>query len=269
MKDIVENRKRLHLGHKIRLGFLVLRENGILWTVWLGTYYAASSLAEFAFRRMSVLAQSRPLSGISSTTINREIWNNWDWQARGDEWTLSAEWKDSLVRQVLRRHIPAGKCVCEIGPGAGRWTEHLQLLAARLVGVDISQKCVDLCRKKFRACNNTEFLVTQGNRLTGVADHSIDAIWSFDVFVHINADDVDEYVREFARVMRPGGVGVVHHAKKSVHGGWRSNLTAEAFRCMLEKQGFKVEEQMENWRDGDRTWQVGRYEDVVTVFRKK
>ena len=73
---------------------------------------------------------------------------------------ISPEWKESLVRQVLRKDIPAGKAVLEIGPGAGRWTEFLQPMSASVVGVDISQKCVDLSRDKFRNASNVKFLVT-------------------------------------------------------------------------------------------------------------
>ena len=267
MKDIVVNRQKIGWGRKLKLGLLVLRENGLLWTLYLGIYYTGSSLAEAAFRRMHDRARKLKLPGTSSATLNREIWNNWDWQAHGDEWTLSAEWKDSLERQILRKHIPAGKSILEIGPGAGRWTEFLQPLSASLIGVDISQKCVDLCREKFRSAGNTKFLTTQGNNLAGVEDKSVDAIWSFDVFVHIDEQDVAGYVREFRRVLRPGGVGVVHHGKGPVHGGWRSNLTAGKFKELLQAQGLTLVEQFESWEDNGKTFPVGRYEDVVTVFR--
>jgi ubiquinone/menaquinone biosynthesis C-methylase UbiE len=266
MKDIVVNRQKIGLGKKLKLGLLVLRENGLLWTLYLGIYYTCSTVAEVAFRRLHERARKLGLPGTSSAKLNREIWNNWDWEGRGDEWTLSPEWKESLVRQVLRKHIPAGKDILEIGPGAGRWTEFLQPMAASLIGVDISQKCVDLCREKFGSAGNAKFLVTQGNNLAGVEDRSVDAIWSFDVFVHIDTQDVAGYVREFRRVLRPGGVGVVHHGKGQVHGGWRSNLTPEKFKELLQAQGFTVDEQFESWEDAGKSLPVGRYEDIVTVF---
>src|SRR2546421_4520070 len=265
MKDIVVNRQKIGLSHKLRLGLLVLRENGVLWTLYLGFYYAGSSLAEVAFRRMHDRARKLGLPGTSSATLNREIWNHWDWEGRGDEWTLSPEWKESLVRLVLRKYIPTGKTVLEIGPGAGRWTEFLLPMSASLIGVDISQKCVDLCREKFRAGGNAKFLVTPGNSLEGAADQSVDAIWSFDVFVHIDIQDVAGYVREFRRVLRPGGVGVVHHGKGPGHGGWRSNLTAQKFKELLQAQGLNVVDQFETWDDAGKTFPVGRYEDEATA----
>jgi ubiquinone/menaquinone biosynthesis C-methylase UbiE len=267
MKDIVGNRGKIGLGRKVKLGWLVLRENGPIWTTYLGAYYVASSIAEAAFHRMHNRARSLGLPGTSSAKLNREIWNHWDWQAKGDEWTISPDWKESLVRCVLRKYIPDGKNVLEIGSGAGRWTEFLQPMSASLIGVDISQKCIALCREKFASAKNVKFLITQGNTLGGVDDQSIDAIWSFDVFVHIDNRDTEAYVREFRRVMRPGAIGLVHHSKEQVEGGWRSNLTAEKFKELLGAQGFTVVDQFEHWQEGAKSMPVGRYQDVVTVFR--
>jgi ubiquinone/menaquinone biosynthesis C-methylase UbiE len=267
MRDIVANRQRISLGRKIKLALLALRENGLLWTAYLGTYYLSSSLAEAAFGRMHTRARKLGLPGTSSANMNREIWGSWDWQEHGEEWALSAEWKDSLVRHVLRKYMPAGKNVLEIGPGAGRWTEFLQPMAAHLIGVDISQKCVDICRERFGRAGNAKFMTTEGNNLRGIDDQSVDAIWSFDVFVHINTEDAAGYVSEFRSVLRPGGVGVVHHAKHPTHGGWRSNLTADKFRQLLIDAGFSVAEQFQNWNDNGKLVPAGFYEDVVTVFR--
>jgi ubiquinone/menaquinone biosynthesis C-methylase UbiE len=182
----------------------------------------SSSIAEAAFARLQHAKRTRSLPGTSSTAMNRAIWNHWDWTAGGEEW------KESLVRCVLRRYIPSGVNVLEIGPSAGRWTEILQKDAVHLTSVDISETCVNLCREKFREAHNCTFLVTQGSDVAGVADQSIDAIWSFDVFVHINQAEVTNYVKEFRRVLRPGGSGVIHHGKfAGAEGGWRSDLTTE------------------------------------------
>jgi len=267
MKDIVANRQKIALRKKLKVGSALLRENGILWTLYLVAYYAASSAADMAFRRMHERALKFGLPGMSSPTSNRTIWDRWNWEHGGNEWTLSEEWKDSFQRCVLHKYMPVGKNVLEIGPGAGRWTELLQPIAASLVGVDISEKCVELCREKFGRAGNTRFISTTGNTLSGVEDRSVDAIWSFDVFVHINTSEAAGYVWEFRRVLRPGGVGVVHHGKQPEIGGWRSDLTAEKFKALLEGQGLIVVEQFQSWEDNGKTMPVGRYEDFVTVFR--
>lgn len=200
--------------------------------------------------------------------MNEEIWTSWDWSGDGEEWTPSAAWKQSLVACVLEKYLPEGVDVLEIGPGAGRWTEALLRRANHLTGVDISETCVEICRRKFADKPNANFFKTSGRDLIGVADSSIDAVWSFDVFVHINRPEVASYVEELRRVMRPDSVGVIHHGGGAgVHGGWRSDLTKEQLSCLLEQSGFVISDQFDRWTDGDQIYDVGPYQDVITVFR--
>ena len=155
MKDLVNNRKRMTLGTKFRLVGLTLKENGLLYTMLLGIYYGGSSVANSAFDAMQRLRKSSGLPGLNSRGLNAEIWDNWDWQAGGDEWTPSDDWKTSLVAQVLKPRVPSGSVVVEIGPGAGRWTEHLIPIASIYSGIDISKTCVEVCSKRFAADAST------------------------------------------------------------------------------------------------------------------
>lgn len=60
--------------------------------------------------------------------MNYEIWQNWDWEDSSEEWTESVEWKNSLIDNILLKHMAKGGNIVEVGPGAGRWTEALQKL---------------------------------------------------------------------------------------------------------------------------------------------
>ena len=42
---------------------------------------------------------------------------------------------------------------------------------------------------------------------------------------------------------------------------------AEKFKELLQAQGLTVVDQFETWDDAGKTFPVGRYEDVATVFR--
>lgn len=269
MKDIVANRRKLGLARKLRVARMVLRENGPGWTLLFGTYYVASALADRAHALMHRLRLARHLPGLNSATLNREIWDGWNWERGGEEWTVSDAWKASLIEHVLRAHVPPGGLILEIGPGAGRWTEVLAGLAGHLTAVDISQECVEICRRKFSSCPNTEFHVTDGSSLPLIADSSIDAVWSFDVFVHINARETAGYIDEFRRVLRPGGRAVIHHgATGGCGGGWRSDVTADVFRGLVESRGLTLVAEIDRWRDGGREFEVSCYGDLVTIFEK-
>jgi SAM-dependent methyltransferase len=271
MKDIVENRQRLSLGQKAEMAKLALQENGVLWTALLGTYYAFSGVADKAFAAMARRRIAKNLPGLNSAAMNRLIWNSWDWSAAGEEWTPSEEWKQSVLACVLRPNIDVAGTVVEIGPGGGRWTEELQKRAAKVFGLDISQACVDTCTERFKDCDNVEFRVSSGTDLAGVDDGSVDSIWSFDVFVHINEKELRAYAAEFARVLKSGGGGVLHHGTAGgATGGWRSDVTDEKMREVLIDAGLEVVDQYRSWTDPDGTeHQAGLYDDAITVFRKK
>ncbi len=268
-RELIRNRRRLSFARKASLFGIVLRENGLAWTTLLAAYYATSAVAEWSFARLQRTKAERGLPGTSSLRLNERIWTDWDWSSGGDEWTLSPEWKSSLISCVLTRYVPEGVDTLEIGPGAGRWTAVLQPRARHLFGVDISETCIDICRRKFGGSSNTTFLKSSGADLNGVPDRSIDALWSFDVFVHINRRDVEAYVREFSRVMRHGAVGVIHHGSGAgTQGGWRSDLTTADFTRLLNESGFEIVDQFERWEDNGEVYSVGLYQDVVTVFRR-
>lgn len=184
------------------------------------------------------------------------------------EWTPSPEWKQSLTDEVLLPYIEPGRTVLEIGPGAGRWTETLQKIARRLILVDLWDKCIDPCKKRFSQCDNIEFFVNDGVSLGFIPSETIDFIWSFYVFVHVTPSDTEEYILEFSRVLKKGGRGIIHHAKEGgLHGGWRSRMTAELFSHMLQKHGLTIVSQFDS-RGNDEQFNVRFHHDIITVFEK-
>ncbi len=269
MKDIIENRVRLGGPTKARLLAMSLKENGLLWTGLIGIYYTASAIGEKAFSIASGLRKKHGLPGMNSVAINKVIWEQWDWSGKGEEWSPSSDWKQSVVRTLLAPNIAEGSAVVEIGPGGGRWTGDLQARAGKLIGIDISEACIRECQRRFAGCENVEFWVGSGADLNGVETGSTDAIWSFDVFVHINEPQFEAYAKEFARVLKPGGVGVVHHgAVGGASGGWRSDVTTADVERLLTSAGLRIEQQLSSWRDANEEFKAGLYGDVVTIFRK-
>lgn len=269
MKDLVQNRRRMTLGQKLNLAGLAVRENGLTWTLLLGVYGAASAVANKAFGGMQVLREKRGIPGMNSRAMNRAIWESWNWDGGGDEWTPNEEWKASLMTHILTPAVPAGAVVVEIGPGAGRWTGELLKHCSSYQGLDISATCVEVCQEKFGQDPKFRIGLTDGNSLPGVADRSVDLVWSFDVFVHINDTDVEAYLREIARVLKPGGRTVLHHGSAGgAHGGWRSNLTTAKMNELAAKHGLVVKSQIDGWQDGGTFHAAGLYEDIITTLEK-
>lgn len=89
----------------------------------------------------------------------------------------------------------------EIGPGAGRWTEILQKKAYKTIIADISEECIRICKDRFQEYSNIEYYLIRDSRLNFIANQSIDYIWSYDVFVHINPTDTEQYIADFQRIL--------------------------------------------------------------------
>jgi SAM-dependent methyltransferase len=107
------------------------------------------------------------------------------------------------------------------------------------------------------------FLLTD-RPLLDLSDESADAIWSYDVFVHVNPVDARSYFREFRRVLRPGGTVVVHHPGPPPAGGQertghRSDLTDEMVLAFAKENDLAIVEQ---------TREFVNEGDVLSVLRK-
>jgi len=110
----------------------------------------------------------------------------------------------------LRQHIPAGASVLEIGAGAGRFTQILAELGARVWVADLSPVQLDLNRR-YAAELGFETAVVE-RRLTDITDLSAYADASFDRVVAYGGpfsyvlERRGEALAECVRVLRPGGI---------------------------------------------------------------
>jgi ubiquinone/menaquinone biosynthesis C-methylase UbiE len=222
---------------------------------------------------MGVLGPAHRAWEGNSALENHRRWTQWDWSSGGEEWTASPEWKQALIDHVLLEWIPADSVVLEIGPGAGRWSAVLQPRQRRLILVDVADRPLAICRERFARAENVDYVLSSGNDLPGVSDSSIDAIWSFDVFVHVAPSDQAAYLDEVARVLGPGGVAVIHHAdgRNLGHlpsrGGWRSPMSRHLFATLATQRGLTVESQFDAWGAEGR-FNLAAYHDAITVCRK-
>lgn len=209
----------------------------------------------------------------------------WDqkhhWSADGGEWTGQAAlcgvsyevWKDSLVEHLIRPHL--GGEVLEIAPGHGRWSAYLIPASAFCTLVDLSPSCLDFCRQKFVAATNVDYFLTTGTSLPRYCSGQTDFVWSYDSFVHMAPAVVRAYLAEIARVLRPGGKAIIHHADirdpaahdQDTHPGWRSAVNREIVQFGAEAAGLNVERQFVFWDEAQRIG-VPRFGDAITALKK-
>lgn len=139
---------------------------------------------------------------------------------------------DANLRFLSEAGLRPGVRVLEIGSGKGRLLHHLldQGYAAR--GVEVRPEFIDESRRLF---GNLPVTRVDGTALP-FADHSFDAVLSFDVFEHIA--DSDGHLREVRRVLAPGGQYLLQTPNKWTNVvfetiRWRSFTAWRADHCAL------------------------------------
>jgi len=182
----------------------------------------------------------------------------WEWYARnhargaaggahlGDEWNTPAVIGADVDAAHLVAHLdtqvfapfldplrPMGT-ILEIGAGGGRFTSLLTEKATTVLAGDAAPTMLALLGARFHDRPGVKPLLLDGRTLAGVADGTVDAVFSYDVFVHLAAWDTFNYLREIRRVLRPGGRAIVHHGSALSELGWKK-FAADAER---ERQGL-------------------------------
>lgn len=177
---------------------------------------------------------------------NVSTWNaNSSWVAKGDEWSgmwgsSEMQWWGTLMPR-LHAFVPAGT-VLELGPGHGRWTHHLKDLSDELILVDLAESCIAACRERFAGARNISYHVNDGKSLAMVPDRSVDLAFSFDSLVHAEADVLKAYAAELARVLKPDGVGFIHHSNIGAYrrAADRARRVPDRLRRRLVARGLLV-----------------------------
>lgn len=100
---------------------------------------------------------------------------------------------------------PRGGLCVEVGCGPGRMTAALAARFERVVAVDVSPAMIARAQAAVRA-HNVSFGVVSGERLDSVEDGVANTLVCYLVLQHLpTRSAVLAYLREFARVLAPGG----------------------------------------------------------------
>jgi SAM-dependent methyltransferase len=110
-----------------------------------------------------------------------------------------------LKRYEFARPWCGGRTVLDAGCGVGYGAAHLAEVAASVVGVDRDEDAIAYARERY-ARPNVEFRVGKLLDLDA-ADGSFDVVCSFETIEHL--DDVEAFLAEVVRVLRPEGVFLV------------------------------------------------------------
>ncbi|HET8758886.1 MAG TPA: class I SAM-dependent methyltransferase [Solirubrobacteraceae bacterium] len=158
-----------------------------------------------------------------------------------------------VVRDHLEPYVRPDSVVLEIGAGGGRWTQYL-IAARKVVVAELNPAFFGYLRKRFkRHEEKLRFYETSGYELDGIDRESIDFVFSFGTFVHIDPEGIDAYLGEIHRVLRPGGNATLQYAdrtkpyfqKRETWDGF-SDMNGPRMERLLAARGFTVVEHDES-----------------------
>lgn len=193
------------------------------------------------------------------------LWNEYFQLAEAD---MDDQWREIIFPQIRDFDFEA---VLELAPGRGRNTEKLCGVSKKIYAVDLNSYALNQCRERigeeFNGCS-VEYHLNNGTDLAMIADSEITAIYCWDAAVHFDKEVTADYIREFARILKAGCKGFVHHSNlgdiaskdlsKNPH--WRSNVSKDFFADICRKNSLRVVSQT------DIPW--AGINDCTTVFAK-
>ncbi|MDP9192095.1 MAG: class I SAM-dependent methyltransferase [Acidobacteriota bacterium] len=146
-------------------------------------------------------------------------------------------------------HLAPGMTVLDFGGGTGWLSRALLQLGCKVILCDVSSSALRIARQAIEkhppigAVEDIQYLLYDGHRLD-VPDATVHRVICFDAFHH--APNPDQVIREFARILRPGGL-----AAFSEPGPHHSHSPQSQFE-------MRVYGVLENDVDVPHIWQVAR-----------
>lgn len=160
------------------------------------------------------------------------------------------EWGDPDVwtpLQFIRERFVApfinpDQTAVDIGCGGGRWTRYL--LGFKVVyAVDYYEPLLSEFRKSFRRHKHVVPVKNNGTDFPGIEPHSVDYIFSFGCFGHINRVLIDSYLGHIKEILKPGGNVIIHYSDKNklmAQDPAFSDNNPELMRGLVLSHDFKI-----------------------------
>jgi 2-polyprenyl-3-methyl-5-hydroxy-6-metoxy-1,4-benzoquinol methylase len=132
--------------------------------------------------------------------------------------------EQARLASVLGRILPrAGRGdgavrALDVGCGTGNLTRHLLALGAHVTAADLSPKLLDEVGRRFGGSGRLELQRLNGTDLQPLTSGSFDFVAAYSVLHHV--PDYVAFVREMARVTRPGGLVMIDHERTDA--SWNS-----------------------------------------------
>lgn len=149
-------------------------------------------------------AQTDPMWGVLSEPTKRGR------QWRVEEFFETGRREISLLMFELQSKClrPPGGTALDFGCGLGRLTQALASHFDSVVGVDIAPTMIRLAEALNQWSDKVRYVINSSDDLASLTDGSFSFVYSDIVLQHLPPDISSGYIREFVRLLAPGGVSV-------------------------------------------------------------
>lgn len=142
-------------------------------------------------------------------------------------------------------YVKPDQTALEIGPGGGRWTRYL-LNFKQLYAVDYHEELLTQLKKVFDR-PNIAFVKNDGTDFPGIPEQSIDYLFSFGVFVHLDLALIEAYLANMKPLLKPTANVVIQYSDMTkimgqINTGFSKN-TPEIMRKMVLDAGYTILEE--------------------------
>lgn len=150
-----------------------------------------------------------------------------------------------VVPEYIQPRMVDADTVLEIGPGGGRYTQFL-LDCSHLILVEYNTEFFAILEELYGDKGpKLSFVTSDGSSLPGVPDQSVDFVFSFDCFVHLDIPLIRGYLADIGRVLAPDGYAVIHYADKNKEAAQKqgsnfSPTTSEKMRELVTEAGYEI-----------------------------
>src|SRR4026207_695422 len=100
---------------------------------------------------------------------------------------------------------PRFNCCPGLACGHGRHSKIVAERSGQLTLMDVHEENIEHCRTRLARFQNTVFFKNSGHDFQPITDDALTAIFCYDAMVHFSPDLVQAYLRDTARVLKPGG----------------------------------------------------------------
>lgn len=180
-------------------------------------------------RRAQTLAGS---GGSDAVDALRDTWSRYPREWKQDSRlnlgvdTLGEEWGGpefaDLVVEMISSYIGPDKDVIELGCGGGKFSQRIAPKCRSLLCTDISPEMIAHARNGLSergVSGNVSFQLLNGTDFAGIDSGRADFIFSYDVLLHLQPQNVFSYLLDARRVLRDDGVFMLHQINLASVGG--------------------------------------------------